>query len=138
MDLKNVFGNLSDEEMQKLAAEAKERWGNTEAFKQSEERMKKLGMFGMMKIAREQAAITKDLAHAMKAGEKPEGEKTQKIIARHYESLKAFYEPNLELYRGLAAMYISDPRFKENYDKIAPGLAHYMHDAMLAYCAQAH
>jgi len=133
MENNDLFGNISKEDLEKYAKEAEEKWGHTEAYKQSQERVKKLGMFGMIKVAREQAAITKDIGNAMKAGEKPESEKVQKIIARHYESLRTFYEPNLELYRGLANMYISDPRFAENYNKIAPGLAEYMSKAMLYF-----
>ena len=37
---------------------------------------------------------------------------------------------------GLAEMYIMDPRFTANYEKVAPGLAQYMHDAILANAAR--
>jgi hypothetical protein len=33
--------------------------------------------------------------------------------------------------RGLAEMYIADPRFTANIDRIAPGLAQYIHDAIV-------
>jgi MerR family transcriptional regulator, thiopeptide resistance regulator len=34
--------------------------------------------------------------------------------------------------RGLAEMYVVDPRFAAHYDAIAPGLAQYVHDAIVA------
>jgi hypothetical protein len=37
---------------------------------------------------------------------------------------------------GLAEMYIVDPRFTANYDKVRPGLAQYLHDAILASAAR--
>ena len=43
-----------------------------------------------------------------------------------------FYDCGSDMHRGLAEMYIADPRYTESYDKIAPGFAHYVHDAILA------
>lgn len=115
----------------KLQQEAKEKWGNTEAFKQSEERVKKIGPLGLAKVVKEQAELLKEIAAAMPQG--PNSDVVQKLIARHYEGLKAFYEPDFKMYRGLADMYVTDPRFKEFYDKVAPGLAEFMREAMNAY-----
>jgi MerR family transcriptional regulator, thiopeptide resistance regulator len=36
------------------------------------------------------------------------------------------------MHRGLAEMYLADERFTRAYDEIAPGMARYTHDAMLA------
>lgn len=35
---------------------------------------------------------------------------------------------------GLAQMYVDDPRFSEYYDKIAPGCAAFLRDAVIIYC----
>jgi hypothetical protein len=37
---------------------------------------------------------------------------------------------------GLAEMYLADPRFTATYEKIAPGLAQYLHDAIKANAAR--
>jgi hypothetical protein len=37
------------------------------------------------------------------------------------------------MYRGLAEMYVNDPRFKANYEKVAEGLAEYLRDGMIYY-----
>ena len=34
--------------------------------------------------------------------------------------------------RGLAEMYVADDRFRRTYDDRAPGLAQWVHDAILA------
>ena len=34
------------------------------------------------------------------------------------------------MYRGLGQMYVDDPRFTATYDKVRPGLAVFMRDAM--------
>lgn len=119
--------------MEKYVEEARQKWGNTEAYKQSTERVRKMGKDGLNKVLKEAGKLTKDIAEYMKDGEKPASEKVQKLISRHYDGLRAFYEPNPELYRGLANMYVDDPRFKANYEKVAWGLAEYMQEAMLYY-----
>jgi hypothetical protein len=113
--------------------EACQKWGHTVAFKQSEERVKKLGKDGLKKFIEESEKLTCEIASCMKNGNFPSSENAQKLIAKHYEGLKAFYEPNLILYKGLAEMYILDERFKNNYEKVAHGLAQYMHDAMVEF-----
>jgi hypothetical protein len=49
---------------------------------------------------------------------------------------RRFYPVSSEMHVGLAEMYIVDPRFAANYDKVRPGLAQYMHDAILANAAR--
>jgi hypothetical protein len=43
-----------------------------------------------------------------------------------------FYDCSYEIHRGLAGMYLADPRFRKNYDDAAAGLAQWIHDAILA------
>lgn len=123
---------LTQEQMDAYAAEAKERWGNTDAYKQSMERTKNLSQKELAELGRKGVEWTKNFATHM--GEDPRSEDVQKLIAEHYNGLRTFYEPNLEMYRGLANMYVEDPRFTAYYDKHRPGLAQFMRDAMLAYC----
>ncbi len=133
MEDQELYGNFSKAEMEKYTEEARERWGHTEAFKQSQERVKKMGKAGLAKVLKESSELTQAIAAAMKAGLEPKSDTVQPLIARHYEGLRAFYEPNLEMYTGLANMYVDDPRFKANYEKVAPGLAEFMRDGMLYF-----
>ena len=48
----------------------------------------------------------------------------------------AFYDCTYEGHVGLAEMYLADPRFTATYEKIAPGLAQYLHDAIKANAAR--
>ena len=47
-----------------------------------------------------------------------------------------FYDCTYEIHAGLAEMYLADPRFTATYEKIAPGLAQYVHDAIKANAAR--
>lgn len=134
MNDKELYGNFSKEEMEKYAEEARQKWGNTDAFKQSQERVRKMGKNGLNKVLEASNKLTVEIAEAMKSGLDPKSEGVQKLIAKHYDDLRAFYEPNLEIYRGLANVYVVDERFKANYENVANGLAQFMHDAMTTYC----
>lgn len=124
---------MDDEIINKYTDEARERWGDTDAFKQAEERVRKMGKEGLQKVLDENGAVTKEITEAMHGGEDPRSDKVQKLIHRHYNGLRAFYKPSLQMYRDLAEMYVTDPRFRANYEKVASGLAQFMHDAMIVY-----
>jgi hypothetical protein len=47
----------------------------------------------------------------------------------------AFYQCSYQMHVGLAEMYLADARFTETYEKNAPGLAQYLHDAIRANAA---
>ena len=116
------------------AEEAKQRWGHTEAYKQSQERVAKMTPEQWEKIKQDGDALMREIVSQMGQGAKsPEA---QALIAKHYNNLRNFYEPNLEMYRGLAEMYVQDERFKAYFEQYAPGLTQFMHDAMLEYCEQ--
>jgi DNA-binding transcriptional MerR regulator len=136
MEDEELYGNFSKEEAQAYAKEARERWGNTPAYKQSKERVKKMGKEGMKKVLEESGKLTVEIAECMKSGEPATGERALALIARHYDGLRAFYEPNSEMYRGLAEMYVADERFKQNYEKVAEGLAEYMKESMFAFAKE--
>jgi DNA-binding transcriptional MerR regulator len=133
MQDQELYDDFSKEEMDAYAAEAKERWGRTEAYKQSMERYKKMTKEDLAKIKADGDRWMK--AFAALAGEAaPSDPRVQKMIAEHYESLRTWYEPNLAMYRGLGEMYVNDPRFTATYDKYRPGLATFMREAMFLWC----
>jgi DNA-binding transcriptional MerR regulator len=132
MQDKDLYVGLSKEEEEKYAAEAKERWGHTNAYKQSQERYGKLSDAEKQKIGQAGQDLVKNIANHMVDG--PKSDVVQKLIAQHYEALRVFYDPNTQMYRGLAEMYVTDPRFAAFYEKFTPGLAQFMRDAMVEFC----
>jgi len=132
MEDEELYGSFTKGEMEKYAEEARRKWGDTEAYRQSRERIKKMGKNGLKQALEESGEIIREIVLRMASG--PTSAEVQRLIARHYDSLRHFYEPTLEIYRGLAEMYVADARFKAFYEKIAHGLARFMRDAMIAYC----
>jgi len=132
MDDKDMYGGFTKEEMETYAAEAKERWGNTDAYKQSVERTKHFTKEDYKRIAEEGENLMKRIAAHIK--DNPASDDVQKLIAEHFNGLRTFYEPSIELYRGLGSMYVDDVRFRKYFEKHHKALPEFMRDAMHVYC----
>lgn len=131
MNDEELYAAFAKSEGDKYAAEAKERWGHTDTYQESARRVAKFTGADWKRISVETDAIMKGLvANRDKGAKAPE---VQAFIARHYASLREFYEPNLEMYKGLADMYVGDPRFAAHYEQYGAGMAQFMHDAMHEY-----
>jgi DNA-binding transcriptional MerR regulator len=63
-----------------------------------------------------------------------ENPEVQAAVARWHKHMKYFYDPSIERMRGLGQMYVDDPRFTANYEKVRVGLALFMKQAIDIYC----
>lgn len=124
---------FNDPDYLKYKNEVQERWGNTDAYKQSQERMKKLSKDDIAKLKADGIRFVKQLAKVFLSGASAASEEMQKLVDEQYNALRFWYEPNYEMFKGLGDMYVADPRFTKYYDKHAPGLAKFVRDAMHVY-----
>ena len=121
-------GTMNDHE-----AEVQERWGDTDAFKQSQARTSKYSHADFAAAKVDQEAVTERFATAFGNGVDYKSADVQAIVVAHREAIsKWFYECSPEMQRNLALMYIGDERFKKYYDGRVRGLAQYVHDAIMA------
>lgn len=119
------------------AAEAEERWGDTDAWKQSQERTKSWTDEDKARIAREGVEFAKRLAAAMTSGVSPAS--TQAIDLAEVARLainRQFYDCSKQMHVNLGEMYVADPRFTQYYDQHAAGLAVWFRDAIKANAAR--
>jgi len=130
----DLFNGFSDYEMNKYKEEAKKRWGNTDAYKQSMQRTKNWTKADYKKIQAKTETLTKKLAGAMDLDIK--SPQVQELVAQHHKGIEVFYDCSYAIYRGLADMYVADPRFTAYYDKHKPGLAKWLQKAIHYYCDQ--
>lgn len=131
--LKRLAGiNSAVDAMSSYATEAKQKWGDSDMYKQSQDRVKKLTKADWERINEENEILLKKIIAAMSKG--PASAETQKLIGEHYDRLRIFYEPNLIMYRGLGNMYVEDPRFSAYYEKYQTGLAQFMKEAINVFC----
>ena len=129
-DLKELFGDgFSDEYEQ----EARERWGESDAWKQSAARTKRYTTADWAEVKAEMEAVNSAFVKAQQSGEPATSEAAMDAAEQHRRHIHdRFYDLDHAFHRGLADMYVSDPRFTKTYEDIAPGLAAYVRDAIHA------
>jgi MerR family transcriptional regulator, thiopeptide resistance regulator len=113
--------------------EARQRWGDTDAYRESARRTAAYGDREWAEIGAEAEAIVGEFAALMSVGEPSAGENARAVAERHRDHLaRWFYPASTDMHRNLAGLYVADPRFAAGYDKVADGLARYVHDAVVA------
>lgn len=128
-----ILGNFSKKQMEEYKEEAKKRWGHTRAWSQSQERTKHWTDEDYKNIAKKGEKWTRKLAEMREKEFSVDSYEIQQIVSEHYNSLRTFYEPNLDMYKGLGQMYVDDPRFTAYYDRFGKGLAAFLRDAILVF-----
>lgn len=125
------------EKHEEHAVEAKERWGGTEACRESSRRTRGYTDEDWATVKGRQEAIEAGLAAAMEAGEPADGERAVALAEEarlHID--RWFYPCSPAMHAGLAEMYTADPRFRAHYEERARGLAAYVARAIRANAAR--
>lgn len=129
-DLREIFGDGFGEE---YAVDAEQRWGDTDAWQQSAARTKRYTKADWAEVKAESDAITEALAAALRAGEPATGVAAMDAAEAARQHIHTrFYDCSPDFHRGLADLYVADPRFTKTYDDIVPGLAAYVREAIHA------
>jgi DNA-binding transcriptional MerR regulator len=122
-----VFGEFRPEDH---AEEAERRWGETDSYKESQRRVSKYGKEDWQRLKAEEEEIRASLAAAFEAGLAPDSEEAMAAAEDHRQHISQwFYDCSYEMHRGLTDMYVSDERFRSNYDTQTPGLAAFIREA---------
>ena len=117
--------------MHQFESEVQERWGDTEAFRQSTARTSKYSKEDFEAAKVDQEAATELFVYAFGNSLPIDSPKAQEAVKAHRDAItKWFYDCSVEMQKNLALMYIEDPRFMEYYDGRVRGLAQYIHDAI--------
>lgn len=121
---------------EKYSREAKERWGDTQAYKESIKRTESYGKEEWNVIQEEMHRIWKAFADSM---EKAPADDSVQVLVEDWKKLltKNFYPCTIEILAGLGDMYTSDERFRKSMDCYREGTAEYMGRAIRIYCDRA-
>lgn len=133
-EILNVFSMTEIEEHQrKYSEEVKEKYGNTSAYKESNEKTSKYTKEDWSNIMKDWDIIYKKLANLM--DKNPDDKEVQEYIHQSREHIsKNFYDCTPEIFRGLGEIYVNDERFTANIDKYKTGLSKFLRDAINVYC----
>lgn len=130
-----IFGTTSFEEYQR---EAEQRWGDSDAWQESQRRSAAYTKQDWLQIKAEADANIAAFKDALTSGLAPDSPDAVAAAEEHRQHIcRWFYDCDHEMHRGLAELYVSDRRYTAEYDKIAEGFSRYVHDAIVANAAQA-
>jgi DNA-binding transcriptional MerR regulator len=131
MSKKQLFTGFTPEEEKRYVQEARDAYG-AEAVDASYKLWNSYSAEKKAAILAEGGAIYSDLAAAMEKGAaSPE---VQQIVARWHQHMRYFYEPTIEILRGLGQLYVEHPGFAANIGQFGPGLPEFMREAITIYC----
>ena len=113
---------------QQYEDEAKQRWGDTAAYQEYEQRGNADAAEGLM-------AVFGTFADCKAAGHAPDSPAAQAVAKQLQDYITAhFYTCTKEILAGLGQMYVADDRFRENIDRHGEGTAEYASKAIAEYC----
>lgn len=117
--------------------EARARWGQTDAYKESARRAKAYSRDDWDRIRGESEGIEARMVDLMRAGAPADGDEAMTAAEEarlHID--RWFYPCSHEMHAGLAEMYTADPRFRAHYDDREAGLADWVARAIKANTAR--
>ncbi len=117
--------------------EVKQRWGETEAYRESRRRTARYTKEQWSELKGEADAISRALAERLAAGAAATETAVLELAERHRRHIERWFYPcSYELHRGLGELYVSDARFTKNIDRARPGLAMFLREAIVANAAR--
>ncbi|MDV6373707.1 MerR family transcriptional regulator [Deinococcus arenicola] len=133
-ELKDSFDSFDPA---KHEAEARQRWGDSDAYKQSAVRTSRYTRADWEEVRAELNAIYARYLALMGAGTPADSAEAKAVAADHCAHISArYYDASPEMMRGLAEMWVADDRFTHNIDRAGEGLAAYSSAAVLAWASE--
>ena len=115
------------------AEEAKDRWGNSDSYKESQRRLANYSKDDVAKASAQMDDATQEIKAAFLAGLAADSSAAMLGAEKHRLAISNWwYKCSKQMHQNLGDMYLADPRFTENYERLAPGFAQYIHDAIYA------
>ena len=117
--------------MKSHSTEARERWGNTDAYREHEEKTKSYTKEKWAEANDGLMAIFAEFAVCKNSGASADSAEAQALVAKLQAHITAnYYTCTDEILAGLGKMYVADERFKKNIDKYGEGIAEFVADAI--------
>ena len=133
----NVMKAFDNSEFEKYKAEAREKWGNTDAYKHHEEKTSNYSKQKWNALAEGMDCIMEEFSLCMKNGTAPDSAEAQNLVKTLQNHItENYYLCTNEILAGLGQMYVADERFRNNIDKHADGTATFICEAIAVYCSK--
>ncbi len=124
-------------EFENYKAEAQQKWGNTDVYKEYAEKTKSYSKDNWQGMVDGLNEVLGEFSVCMKNGNEPDSAEAQGLVKclQNYIT-ETCYTCTKEILAGLAQMYVADERFKNNIDKNGDGTAEFICKAIGIYCAE--
>lgn len=130
VDMKTLFDGFDPSQYEE---EARQRWGHTDAYKESARRASRYTEEDWKRLKAEQDGIYSDAVAAMNAGAAPADPVAMRVAERHRLLLERWFYPcSKAMHRGLADLFEADARFAQNIDRYGKGLTPFFAAAIRA------
>ena len=115
--------------------EARARYGNTDAYREHEQKTKNYTKEKWAEANDGLMAIFGEFAVLKNSGASVDSAEVQALVSKLQAHITAnYYTCTDEILAGLGKMYVADERFKKNIDKYGEGTAEFVAGAIEAYC----
>ena len=120
--------------MKNYENEARERWGNTDAYREHEQKTKNYTKEKWTEANDGLMAIFAEFAALKNSGASADSAEAQALVAKLQAHItENYYTCTDEILAGLGKMYVCDERFRKNIDKSGEGTAVFVADAIASY-----
>ena len=114
--------------------EARDRWGNTDAYREHEQKTKNYTKEKWAEANDGLMAIFAEFAACKASGASADSNEAQALVAKLQTHITTnYYTCTDEIFSGLGKMYIADERFKKNIDKSGEGTAMFVSESIASY-----
>ena len=120
--------------MKSYETEARERYGNTTAYREHEQKTKNYTKEKWAEVNDGLMAIFAEFAACKNNGVSADSPEAQALVAKLQTHITAnYYTCTDEILTGLGKMYVADERFKKNIDKYGEGTAEFTAEGIRIY-----
>ena len=117
--------------MKNYENEARSRWGDTEAYREHEQKTRNYTKEKWAEANDGVMAIFAEFASCKARGVCADSDEAQALVAKLQAHITAnYYTCTDEILAGLGKMYVADERFKKNIDKYGEGTAEFVSSAV--------
>ena len=123
--------------MKNYETEVRERWGNTEAYREHEKKTKNYTKEKWAEINDGLMAIFAEFAGSKDGGFSANSLEVQSLVVKLQDYItQNYYTCTGEILADLGQMYVADERFKKNIDKYGEGTAELASKAIAIFCQE--
>ena len=118
--------------------EARERWGNTDAYREYETKKKSYIEQKYDAVNVDMKVIFDEFFDCKISGKTVDSAEARALVVKLQTHItESYYTCTDEILAGLGKMYVADERFRQNIDKSGEGTAEFAAEAIAVYCRKA-